>query len=225
MHIGLPPDDRMALRATLLAEPPEFHFWDGAWQSGGLLSEHLELIERTVAAEGLAGGVAYETGAGLSTVWLLAMGMREVHSFCIKADVCDRIDAFLRSYLDARSRWHFYVGPAEVTLPPRSLATAEPTAGFCLIDGGHGLTNVFTDFVYLNYVLKAGGILAIDDLHLGSCRLLAELLAEPRMGFTVVSRSPKMVLLKKNSDRRLLGDFGWQKPLLDRLAACLGEIS
>lgn len=219
-----PPVVDLELRATLLAEPPRFHFWDGQWQGGGLAAEHLELIERTIATGGAAGGVAYETGAGLSTVWLLALGMREVRSFCIKSDVCQRIDAFLESYPDARARWHFHVGPAEVTLPADALATAEPTVDFCLIDGGHGLTNVFTDFVYLNYVLKPGGILAIDDLQLGSCRLLAHLLIEPRMGFTLVGRSPKLALLRKDTDRRLLGDFGWQKPLLDRLAADLGDL-
>jgi hypothetical protein len=155
----------------------------------------------TIATGNVAGGVAYETGAGLSIAWLLAVGMREVRSFCIKAEACQRIDDFLRPHPDARTRWHFHVGPAEVTLPPHALATAEPTADFCLLDGGHRLTNVFADFVYLNYVLGRGGILAVDDLQLGSCLLLAQLLLEPRMGFSLVSRTPKMALLRKGTGR------------------------
>ncbi|NBX28877.1 class I SAM-dependent methyltransferase [bacterium] len=212
------------LRTELLAAPPAFHFWKAAAQTGGFDAPLLEFIERTLADAGVAQGVAYETGAGLSSVWLLCLGLREVHSFCRDANVCGRIADYLGPYPDERARWHCHVGPSELTLPPVAIAAATEIADFCLIDGGHGLSTVFNDFVFLNYLLKPGGLLAIDDLQLGSCRLLAELLSQPGLGYGIVGRREKLAVLRKETDRRLLGDFGWQQPLLARLSGWLGEL-
>lgn len=211
-----------ALRNRLLADPPAFHYWDGAPKIGGLDASLLELIERAITAAGVLEGVACETGAGLSSVWLLCLGLREVHSFCNRVEVCERIEEFLRPFPDERSRWRCHVGPSQLTLATYAIQAASPTADFCLIDGGHGLDNVFNDFVYLNYVLKPGGLLAIDDVQLGSCGLLAEWLMQPKTGFAVVERTPKLVMLRKVAGRRFVGDFGLHASFLERLSACLG---
>lgn len=210
------------LRKQLLTHPPAFHHWGGAPKIGGLDASLLEFIERAITASGALDGIACETGAGLSSVWLLCLGLREVHSFCDRPEVCDRIGEFLRPFPAEQARWRCHVGPSQLALPPHAIQTAPPMADFCLIDGGHGLDTVFNDFVYLNYVLKAGGLLAIDDLQLGSCRLLAEWLMQPKTGFAVVDRTPKLVMLRKVADRRFVGDFGLQVPFLDRLSGCLG---
>ncbi|MFM9058053.1 MAG: class I SAM-dependent methyltransferase [Planctomycetaceae bacterium] len=212
------------LRTELLTAPPAFHVWKGAPQTGGFDASMLEFVERTLADAGLTAGAAYETGAGLSSVWLLALGLREVHSFCKDADVCERIRAYLGPYPEERERWHCHVGPSELTLPPVAIAAATELADFCLIDGGHGLDTVFNDFVYLNYLLKPDGLLAIDDLQLGSCRLLCELLLQPGLGYAVVGRKGKLAVLRKETDRRLVGDFGRYRPLLTRLSGWLGEL-
>lgn len=212
------------MRNELLAAPPTFHFWQGTRQAGGFDSSMLEFIERTLSDAGMSQGVAYETGAGLSSVWLLALGLREVHSFCKDVDVCARIAEHLTPHADERGRWHCHVGPSELTLPVVAIAAATEPADFCLIDGGHGLDTVFNDFVYLNYLLKPGGLLAIDDLQLGSCRLLCELLLQPGLGYAVVGRCGKLAVLRKETDRRLLGDFGRYRPLLTRLSGWLGDL-
>jgi hypothetical protein len=211
-----------ALRNRLLTDPPAFHWWDGAPKTGGFDASMLKLIERVIDEAGATNGVACETGAGLSSVWLLCLGLREVHSFCDRAEVCERIEEFLRPFPDEHSRWRCHVGPSQLTLPPHAIQAASATANFCLIDGGHGLDTVFNDFVYLNYVLKPGGLLAIDDIQLGSCRLLCEWLSQPKTGFTVVERTPKLAILRKVAERRFVGDFGLQVPFLERLSACLG---
>lgn len=211
-----------ALRKRLLADPPAFHHWDGAPRIGGLDASLLELIERAITAAGTLQGVACETGAGLSSVWLLCLGLREVHSFCNRSEVCDRIGEFLRPFPDEQGRWRCHLGPSQLTLPLHAIQTGSPSADFCLIDGGHGLDTVFNDFVYLNYVLKPGGLLAIDDLQLGSCRLVCEWLGQSKAGFAVVDRTPKLAILRKVADRRFVGDFGLQVPFLERLSGCLG---
>lgn len=211
------------LRTTLLAEPPAFHHWGGVPQTGGLDATLLECIERVITDAGALEGVAYETGAGLSTVWLLCLGLREVHSFCNRVEVCERIVDFLGSFPDERARWRFHVGPSQLTLPSHAISTPTAEADFCLIDGGHGLDTVFNDFIYMNYLLKPGGLLAIDDLHLGSCRLLTDWLVHGGIGYAVVDRTPKLVVLRKEKTTRLTGDFGCQRPFLEKLSGLLGD--
>lgn len=212
------------LRTELLTAPPAFHFWNDAPQTGGFDGPMLEFLERTLDDADIWKGVAYETGAGLSSVWLLAIGLREVHSFCVDRIVCEKIAEYLRPHPEEHGRWHCHVGPSELMLPPVAIAAATEPADFCLIDGGHGLDTVFNDFLYLNYVLKPGGLLAIDDLQLGSCRLLYELLLQPKLGYALVGRRGKLAILRKNTDRRLLGDFGRYRPLLTQLSGWLGDL-
>jgi len=214
-----------SLRKQLLEAPPAFHYWNGTPQIGGLDASMLEFIERAITAAGALKGIACETGAGLSSVWLLGLGLREVHSFCNRSEVCERIGEFLRPFPDEQARWLCHIGPSQLTLPPHAIEAESSSVDFCLIDGGHGLDNVFNDFVYLNYLLKPGGLLAIDDLQLGSCRLLVEWLAQPNLGYAVVDRVSKLVVLRKETDRRLVGDFGLQSPFLERLSGWLREPS
>lgn len=212
------------LRDELLAAPPAFHFWEGKPQTGGFDARMLEFLEGTIAAAGLTTGVAFETGAGLSSVWLLALGLREVHSFCDDREVCDKIAEYLRPHPGEQARWRCHVGPSQLTLPSVAIAASTEPADLGLIDGGHGLDTVFNDFTYLNYLLKPGGLLVIDDLQLGSCRLLCELLVQPRLGCRLIARKTKVAVLAKDTDRRLLGDFGRYQPLLERLSTWLGEL-
>lgn len=64
---------------------------------------------------------------------------------------------------------------------------------------------------------------AIDDRQLGWCRLLCELLIEPRMRYSELERGGKLAVMRKETDRRRLGDFGWQRPFLARLSRMLDE--
>jgi hypothetical protein len=49
---------------------------------------------------------------------------------------------------------------------------------FGLIDGCHGMTTCFLDLEYMHRLIKAEGMLMIDDIHLHSCREMAKLLLE-----------------------------------------------
>lgn len=212
-----------SLRQQLLIDPPSFHHWNGASQIGGFDAGMLLFLERLLMESGASQGVAFETGAGLTSAWLLSVGVLELHSFYDRSEVSERIHGYLAPFPALLQRWHSYVGPSQLTLPQKAISMDSPTADFCLLDGGHGLDTVFNDFIYLNYVLKPHGLLAIDDLQLGSCRLLLEFLMQPKAGFSFLERRGKLAVLRKTGQQRLLGDFGWHRPFLDKLSAWLNQ--
>lgn len=203
------------LRARLLSEPPKFHYWDGEPQAGGFGPAELLKIEGYAKA----GDVWYETGAGLTTVWLLNLGVT-LHSFFIQPELGESIDAFLAPYPELRARWNQHIGPSELTLPSHAIPLAEKADAF-LIDGGHALQQVFCDFVYANWILKPDGLLIVDDTQLGSPKLLREMLLNGGGFYERIEDTAKTAWLRKVTRLRLLPDFGVQRALLQRLTLAL----
>jgi methyltransferase family protein len=212
------------LRHVLLTEPPKFHFWDGEAQVGGFDARTLETIERTLVALGAPESLtAYETGAGLSSAWMLGLGVGQLYSFFLEPELGTRIEGFLREHQpEAMARWRPHVGPSELNLPLHVAAMPKEEADFCLIDGGHALQTVIVDFVYLHYALKRGGVLVVDDLQLGSCGLLLQMLTDRESLYGLIERTPKTAFLKKVTEKRLLPDWGAQAGFLDRISKALG---
>lgn len=58
-------------------------------------------------------------------------------------------------------------GPSEIALP-ELMKTKKGHFDFALIDGKHTLDHTLLDFFYLNHLVKVGGIIAVDDLHMYS---------------------------------------------------------
>src|SRR5687768_11640603 len=67
------PDDRIRTLEALLADKPKLHFWSGQWKTGGLTDPILRRLFQV--AQGVS---VIETGAGLSTLVLLAAGPRRL---------------------------------------------------------------------------------------------------------------------------------------------------
>ena len=63
--------------------------------------------------------------------------------------------------------------------------------------------------------------MVVDDLQLGSCQLLYQLLMRG-WHFDEIERTPKTSFLRKKSTLRLLPDFGHQAELLDKISVALG---
>jgi hypothetical protein len=78
-----------------------------------------------------------------------------------------------------------------------------------LIDGGHGLPTVFTDFAYGNAMLRNNGYLMIDDLGLFAPRMLY-LLLKSQLGFSLFWRDDKTAIFQKQTEELWLPDFGGQ---------------
>jgi len=57
--------------------------------------------------------------------------------------------------------------PSETALPVL-MKSGEENFDFALIDGFHTLDHTLLDFFYLNRLVRVGGIIAIDDLHMPS---------------------------------------------------------
>ena len=204
------------LRMRLLQDPPKFHFWNDKPQAGGFGPDTLEMIARNIKP----GAKVLETGAGLSTVWLLGLGA-ELESFFIDPELGEKIAAFSKEF-DLDKKWMPKVGPSEITLPLHVAGAKDAYADMCIIDGGHGLSTVFTDFTYCNYVLKDGGVMVVDDLQLGSCQLLYQLLIRG-WHCNEIERTQKTSFLRKKSTFRILPDFGHQIELLDKISAALKD--
>jgi hypothetical protein len=191
----------------LTKSPPLLHNWKGAWRLGGFKAdEFLQLVRMAARASSGSGGTFAETGAGLSTLGLLCVEPEKVISVAPAGDLFERILLEARNFdIDPAPLQH-HVQPSELVLPSLVLER-EPFIDFALIDGGHNFTHVWVDFVYFNYGLRRGGIVAVDDIQLFPCQQLALYLNSNR-GWEVAGRSPKTVYFRKKTDRRLEGDFG-----------------
>ena len=205
------------LETIILQTPPLFHFWAGKPQDGGFSRPHFNLLNQCISALAPAAPrVAFETGAGLSTLWLLNHGF-EVNSFVDSQEVVDRMTEFLLDYPEMQSRWNSTLGYSEATLPSFVLSQDAPQASLCLIDGGHGVQTVFVDFVYLNYALINGGMLLVDDLQIGGPKLL-DLILQHDKGFSAFGKAGKLSAHRKVSNRRFLPDWMAQRAIMEQIA-------
>ena len=212
----------MQLVKELRNNPPLFHFWGGEERKGGFGNLQLDLLKQSMDLVDEGQKIkCVETGAGLSTAWFLAHGAR-LQSFFIEQALGDRITEYMEENKPgALKRWKYHVGPSELTMPKFVNRNPEALFDICLIDGGHGIHTVFTDFTYQNYLLREGGIMLVDDIQLGSCRLLWELM-KAEDSFEYVADAKKLVAFRKTNDKRFLPDFGGQKflgPLLEALTS------
>ena len=192
-----------------LRDPPRLHGqgehrWPGGCQD--LARPMLHLITGELARTGLR---VIETGAGLSTLALLAMGW-DVTSVAPDEALGQRIERYADDHGLDRSRWEYIADRSELALP----GLLDRTYDVALMDGGRGWPTVFVDFCYLNAMLRTGGMLLIDDAQLHSVRELIELLrAQP--GYRLVRDRSKLRAFVKESERRFLPDFEGQPYLAD----------
>ncbi|MFL7793297.1 MAG: class I SAM-dependent methyltransferase [Anaerolineae bacterium] len=163
--------------------------------------------------------LAVETGAGLSTVWLLMLGCK-VHSFVLDEAVVEKIEQFLANYPEIMRRWTPHVGASEVMLPSWTLANRDLSPQIALIDGGHGIQTAFVDFVYINLLLQKGSMLLIDDQQLGAVKLLNSVLVGSKE-FERADFQGKLASYRKRLDNPLLRDWKSQESIQARLAALL----
>jgi hypothetical protein len=161
---------------ALLANPPVLHIWGGEPRVGGMGGEVGRRLLRNIRARPTADSFdVLETGAGLSTLLFLALGVTSITSVDPTEGLRDRIIA------EAAGRG-IDVGPleyigerSELVLP--KLFEGERRYDLCLIDGSHAWPTVFVDFCFANACLRQGGLLLLDDVQLHSVRQLFLLLA------------------------------------------------
>lgn len=158
----------------LIESPPKLHFWGGEWRVGGLGPNQIRLVEHVVQELGDSVRVI-ETGAGLSTLVFLALGAR-VLSLFTKTDLRERIEKAIQECELPSAEWQYVLGRSELTFPKYLSDHPETVCDLVLIDGGHLIHTVFTDFTYAFASLRQGGLLLLDDLQLSSVGLLYQML-------------------------------------------------
>lgn len=164
----------------LLADPPKLHAFrqtlgtpEGMFAPGELINrwklsdEELLFISKVVRK----GSKTLETGAGCSTVLFALLGATHT---CIVPDkpLTERIVAYCQEKGIPTSGLNFIVDVSERALP----RLQEKDLDLALIDGRHGFPQPFLDWYYTAEMLKDGGYVVIDDLHVWVCETLMNLL-------------------------------------------------
>jgi Methyltransferase domain len=176
---------------TLVLNPPKLH-----QDKGQLISDWR--IDNTTCFEldsRLKPGLkTLETGAGLSTIIFAVNGCQHT---CVTPDKAqaDRIQDYCRSAnIDAGDVKFIIAKSSDVIHQlPRS------EFDLILIDGCHGFPSIFVDFYYATKLLKTGGTLIIDDMHIYTCQLAARFMqSDP--GWNVKLRTGRVAFGTKVSD-------------------------
>jgi len=161
----------------LLAEPPAIHAMEpgddpqlGVWSTDR--DCYLLLAEAATP-----GSCTLETGSGLSTIVLTALGAR--HTCVTPAqEEADRILAYCEGHDIDTSLLTFEFGCSDEALPRLS---REPSLDLVLIDGNHGYPTPVIDWYYAGSRLRPGGLLVVDDIALPAVAHLCEFLKrDPR---------------------------------------------
>lgn len=190
----------------LIAASPKLHYWGEAWHIGGFGGPKLRtLIKQAIPPE--AGSLQIlETGAGLSTLAFLCFSPHRLISIAPAAALRERILQAAQEHSIDTTNLEFHLERSEMVLPKLSL-DSDPFLDFALVDGGHNLPTVWTDFVYINHILKPKAVIAVDDIQLGSCRQLA-LFLKGQSGWRMTESNLKTCYFRKENDRRFEEDFG-----------------
>jgi hypothetical protein len=172
--------------------PPKLH------RVGGELSARWKLQDEDVkylTATIRPGMRTLETGAGLSTIVFALKGAEHT---CVVPDeeLVDRIRDFCRSAKIPIARLEFVVERSEDALPRLPRQVYE----FVLLDGRHGFPAPFIDCYYAARLLKVGGYVMLDDLHIWTIDLLVQYLRSENSWDLVRETWHSAVFVKRDDD-------------------------
>ncbi len=138
-----------------------------------------------------------ETGAGVSTLFFLIAGFRQVTSVAPSLTLERQITGKGRMFGAPLENLNYKLGRAEMILPDLVKVTPkEQLASLVFLDGDHGWPNVFVDFCYTNMMLRKGGLLILDDCQYHSVRELMQFL-EDEPDWHLLCRHGKTTVLQK----------------------------
>lgn len=188
-----------------MQELPALHFWGGQAQTGGLDRRIGKRIIDEV--DGLDAPAVLETGAGATTLLFLLLAPATVTSIAPDDELRSRLFAEAAQRDISTEPLRFILDQSEWALP--KLAEVGETIDVGLIDGNHGWPAVFVDFCYINVMLRNGGLLFIDDVHLHSVGQLFLLLRQ-QPEYELVALEHKFATFRKVSDSTFLPEWSRQ---------------
>lgn len=180
--------------------------------AGGFAEFHLRLMYKYIEEHiGFSKPLNFlETGAGLSTLFFLATGANRITSIAPDLGLFSRIEKAAKQREIDVSPLRKIAGLSQFHLPKIVEETENGDLyDVGLIDGDHGWPMVFVDFCYINYTLRKGGILIIDDSNIHPVRELVNFL-EQEKGFERLYETDhgKMCIFKKVTSNRFTANEG-----------------
>ena len=132
-----------------------------------------------------------ELGAGSSTVIFAIKGTQHT---CIVPDQkqVHRIQEYCHSHQVSLEHVSFILERSQYALPEIEQGDFD----CILIDGSHGFPSPFVDWYYSANLLKIGGIVIVDDLHIWTCSTLVDFLREEPEWQLVKETSRTAVFMK-----------------------------
>jgi hypothetical protein len=185
-------EGRLVTIESLLANPPKLHSVRGELSARWKLQdEDLRYLAATIRP----GMRTLETGAGLSTIVFALKGAEHT---CVVPDqeLVDRIRDFCTAVKISMSRLEFLVERSEDALPRLPRQVYE----FVLLDGRHGFPAPFIDCYYAARLLKLGGYVMLDDLHIWTVDLLVQYLRSEKSWDPVRETWHSAVFAKRDDD-------------------------
>jgi hypothetical protein len=185
----------------ILANPPIIHSNQGVPYAGARMDDSTLLFLDRHLQPGMR---TLETGSGLSTIVFANKGVRHT---CIAPDAeqVALIQRYCAQQAIPTQDLEFVIETSEDALPR---LPQQQVYDHALIDGRHGFPNPIIDWYYIARVLKIGGLVVIDDLHIWTCELLVNFLrAEP--DWALVEETERVAVLRKQGNSTLSNE--WKK--------------
>lgn len=195
-------EQALVLVDWLLSDPPAVHAMSASLDAEiGIWSTDRDCYI-LLAEEASSGAHTLETGAGLSTILLAAIGA--IHT-CITPSQAeaDRILAYCAERGIGTSSLTFQIGCSDEVLP---IMPQDPALDLVLIDGNHGFPAPVLDWYYAASRLVSGGLVVFDDIALPAvAHLCAFVDRDPR--FSSHRRTDKWVAYRRTGEGDLRQDW------------------
>jgi predicted O-methyltransferase YrrM len=160
------------------------------------------------------GSRTLETGSGVSTIVLLALGAKH-QSISPDPGEPERIKSYCKEHGISTADYEPIVGASENILPTLG---DQPLLDLALIDGSHSFPLPCIDWFYATRLLKKGGTMIIDDVQLWSVAVLADFL-DGGDAWEKLERTPRFAVYRLLGDARdVLGRWWGQQPHVVRLS-------
>jgi hypothetical protein len=197
--------------ASFASSPPRFHSWDGGktWIDGGFSTYHLGAIYRFCRQRLPTNATILETGAGNSTVCFLFSEPGRLLSIAPDQELFDRITDYCETNRISMQPIEMYVEGSQWALP-RLASGHEIKLDLAMIDGLHNYPMAMLDFFYINTMLKKGGFLMLDDIHVHSVAELFRTLSYQSDRFKLIDKWSKLGVFEKLSDEPELDEWHMQ---------------
>jgi Methyltransferase domain len=186
----------------LLDNPPPLHMNE----RGELVNLQIDpKLVPHLRDEVFPGARTMETGSGVSTIALLALGAQHT-SISPDGGEADRIRAYCQQQEIPTGQYTSIVARSEDVLP--TFAAADDL-DLAIVDGNHAFPAPFIDWFYLTRLLKPSGVVVVDDVELWTGATLADFLDDEEGIWVRLERNPRFAIYRLVGDKSEALTRGW----------------